>query len=66
MGKSQQKIHKVMSEWKHGGLHSGSKTGPIVTSRHQAIAIALSEARRSYHSGGAAGVRKNRSRYGKR
>jgi len=40
------KIHKVMHEFKHGELHSGSKKGPKVSSRAQAIAIALSEARR--------------------
>lgn len=39
------KIHKVMHEFKHGELHSGSKHGPKVTSRKQAVAIALSEAR---------------------
>lgn len=39
------KVHKVMSEFKHHTLHSGSSHGPIVTSRQQAIAIALSEAR---------------------
>lgn len=35
----------VMHEFKHGGLHSGSKTGPKVKSRKQAIAIMLSEKR---------------------
>lgn len=40
------KVHKVMHEFKHGELHSGSKTGPKVTNRKQAVAIALSEARR--------------------
>lgn len=40
------KVHKVMSEYKHGELHSGSKKGPKVTSRKQAIAIALSEQRK--------------------
>ena len=40
------KIHKVMHEFKHGELHSGSKKGPMVTSRKQAVAIALSEARK--------------------
>lgn len=40
------KIAKVMREYKGGSLHSGSKKGPQVTSRKQAIAIALSEARR--------------------
>lgn len=38
------KIGKVMHEYKAGTLHSGSKKGPEVTSRKQAIAIALSEA----------------------
>ena len=41
------KMEKVMHEWKHGDLHSGSKTGPKVTSREQAIAIGMSEARKS-------------------
>ena len=35
-----------MHEFKKGKLHSGSKHGKIVTSRKQAIAIALSEARK--------------------
>jgi hypothetical protein len=38
------KIHKVMSEFKEGTLHSGK--GGKVRSRKQAIAIALAEARR--------------------
>ena len=42
--KGQPKVHKVMSEFKAGALHSGSKHGPEVTSRQQAIAIAMSEA----------------------
>jgi len=44
--KQSPKIHKVMHEFKHGELHSGSKKGPMVTSRKQAVAIALSEARK--------------------
>jgi hypothetical protein len=36
-----------MHRFKAGGLHSGSKHGPKVTSRKQAIAIALSEARKA-------------------
>lgn len=40
------KVHAVMDEFKHGELHSGSKHGPKVTNRKQAIAIALAEARR--------------------
>jgi len=42
--KSQKKIHRVMSEFKDHTLHSGSKKGPLVKSRSQAIAIAMSEA----------------------
>jgi hypothetical protein len=40
------KVQKVMHEYKHGMLHSGSKTGPKVKNRKQAIAIAMSEARK--------------------
>lgn len=35
----------TMDEFKAGNLHSGSKTGPKVSSRAQAIAIGLSEER---------------------
>jgi hypothetical protein len=45
--KPKDKVHKVMGEYKRGKLHSGSKTGPKVKSRKQAVAIALSEAGRS-------------------
>jgi hypothetical protein len=38
------KVDKVMHEFGEGKLHSGSKHGPQVTSRKQAIAIAMSEA----------------------
>lgn len=46
---SQKKISKVMREYKAGTLHSGRnpkgpKKAPIVKSRRQAVAIALSEA----------------------
>jgi hypothetical protein len=41
------KVAKVMKEFKGGKLHSGSKKGPLVTSKKQAIAIALSEAKMS-------------------
>jgi Family of unknown function (DUF6496) len=43
--KGQRKIHKVMKEKKAGTLTSS--TGKKVTSRKQAIAIALSEARKA-------------------
>lgn len=46
LGKKENKIRDVMEEFKFGKLHSGSKKGPKVKSRKQAIAIALSEARR--------------------
>ena len=38
------KTRKVLHEFKVGALHSGSKRGPVVRNRKQAIAIALSEA----------------------
>lgn len=41
-----EKTHKVMHEYKYGRLRSGSRKGPVVRGRKQAIAIALSEARR--------------------
>jgi len=44
---SSSKVQKVMHEFKAGMLHSGSKKGPVVKSRKQAVAIALSEARKS-------------------
>jgi hypothetical protein len=44
--KAEEKIHKVMKERKKGTLRSGS-TGKKVTSRKQAIAIGISEARRA-------------------
>lgn len=44
-GKFQAKVGKVMHEYGKGELHSG-KSGPEVTNPKQAIAIALSEARK--------------------
>ncbi|HEV8554422.1 MAG TPA: DUF6496 domain-containing protein [Casimicrobiaceae bacterium] len=44
--KAQAKVKKVMEERKRGTLKSG-KSGKKVTSRKQAIAIGLSEARRA-------------------
>ena len=44
--KAQQKVEKVMGERKRGTLRSGG-SGKKVTSRKQAIAIGLSEARRA-------------------
>jgi hypothetical protein len=45
--KKKTKVEKVMHEWKEGTLHSGSKHGPKVTNRKQAIAIGLAEQRRA-------------------
>ncbi len=44
--KMQKKVGKVMGEYKAGTLHSG-KGGPVVKSKKQAIAIALSEGRKA-------------------
>jgi len=41
------KVAKVMGEFKHGELHSGSKKGPIVGNPKQAVAIAMSESGQS-------------------
>ncbi len=46
-GKEKKKVKKVMEEYSKGELHSGSKKGPKVENRKQAVAIALSEARKS-------------------
>lgn len=50
--KEKQKIKKVMKEFKEGELHSGSKEGPKVKSREQAIAISMSEARKKVATAG--------------
>ncbi len=43
--RKEKKMGKVMHEFKEKELHMGSKTGKLVKSRPQAIAIALSEAK---------------------
>lgn len=40
------KVRINMREMKAGKLHSGSKKGPLVTSRAQALAISESQAKR--------------------
>ena len=55
---AQKKVKKVMRERKRGTLRSG-RSGKKVTSRKQAIAIGLSEARRA---GGKVPRRRRKSR----
>ena len=55
--KASEKVEKTMHERKQGTLKSGG-SGKKVTSRKQAIAIGLSEARKS----GAKGPKKRKSR----
>lgn len=45
-GKAERKVKKVMKEFSKGELHSGSKSGPVVTNPKQAAAIGYSEARK--------------------
>lgn len=45
--KGRAKMATTMGEYSKGALHSGSKKGPKVTSRKQAIAIGLSQARKA-------------------
>jgi hypothetical protein len=45
-GAAAAKVGRVMGEYKAGELHSGSKAGPVVKNPKQAVAIAMSEARR--------------------
>lgn len=59
VGRKEDKIETVMHEFKEKKLHSGSKRGPKVTNPKQAIAIALSSARR-------VGKRKKKSKSSKK
>lgn len=45
------RMEAEMHKFKHGEMHSGSKTGPKVANRKQAIAIALHEAGESKKTG---------------
>ena len=60
--KAQRKVKKAMHEKKRGSLRSG-RSGKKVTSRKQAIAIGLSQARRA---GGKVPKKKGRSKQSKR
>jgi hypothetical protein len=50
MAKTKNKVRQTMHEFKSGTLHSGSKKGPKVKSRKQAVAIALKQAGKSRES----------------
>jgi hypothetical protein len=45
--KAKSKVAKTMHEWGQGTLHGGSKKGPVVKNQKQAVAIALSQARKA-------------------
>jgi hypothetical protein len=62
--KAQEKVRRAMHERKEGTLRSG-RSGKKVTSRKQAIAIGLSEARRAGSRGRSRGKKKS-SRGGSR
>ncbi len=42
----EKKVKKVMKEFESGKLHSGSKAGPVVKDKAQALAIGYSEAKK--------------------
>lgn len=44
--KKKSKVKKVMKEFEKGDLHSGSKKGPVVKNKDQALAIGYSEAKK--------------------
>ena len=46
MKKKKSKVAKVMEKYKEDKLHSGSKKGPKVKSRKQAVAIAINESKK--------------------
>ncbi|HEY2594021.1 MAG TPA: DUF6496 domain-containing protein [Chloroflexota bacterium] len=49
--KGKAKVSSVMHEWGKGELNSGSPRGPVVKNQKQAVAIALSEARKTSRAG---------------
>jgi uncharacterized protein DUF6496 len=58
------KVRQVMGEYKRGTLHSGSKRGPLVQSRKQAIAIAMKQSGQSRDGGSRRALRAKRGRRG--
>jgi len=53
-------MEEGMKEFKEGEMHSGSKSGPKVTSRKQAIAISLNSVRRAKGKSASKSMRKGR------
>lgn len=51
VSKGKKGVREEMHKFKHGSLHSGSKQGPVVKKRSQAIAIAMKEAGMSASGG---------------
>lgn len=45
--KSADKMALTMHEFKGGKLHSGSKSGPVVKNKKQAVAIGISQANKA-------------------
>jgi hypothetical protein len=50
--KGKRKMATTFHEWGQGDLHSGSKRGPVVKNQKQAVAIALSQARKTSRARG--------------
>jgi len=44
--KTEKKVKKVIREFDRDELHSGSKKGPLVTNKKQALAIGYAQARK--------------------
>lgn len=57
VAKGQKGVAQEMHKFKAGKLHSGSKKGPVVKNRKQAIAIAMHQAGMSKGSSRSAGPR---------
>jgi hypothetical protein len=58
-----QRMHEEMTKFRKGTMHSGSKHGPVVRDRAQAIAIGLSESGQGRRK---VGHKRGRKRGGKR
>jgi len=58
VAKGKKGVQQEMHKFKVGKLHSGSKKGPVVKSRKQAIAIALKQAGMSKYKDGGGKIRK--------